>query len=296
MHGHMPVLFDTDAGELPGHMAQDDLLSPSCRGKGLGQVLLDGVRSQAPDFAAAMWFNDVNHRSYSKAGWTDVPGFRRYVRFLDAGRLAQEISNPWASRLARVAGPLALPLLDLPARLRRRRSLSLGPITRFDARFDALWERSKRSLGIAMRRNAAYLNWRFVARPFEAYRRVEAVDGSGALAGYTVCRSIDDEGSLVVRVLDVLADPGCSGALETLLLDAVAWARTQGATHVVCAAAQGALVSTLRRAGFLPNPRDEYHMVMHWEGRFPREVVTDVRRWYLTLCDADGDVWTDAEG
>src|SRR5262249_1100425 len=74
MHGHMPVIFDVAGREQLGHMAHDDLLHPSARGRGLGQLLLDGVRVAAPDFAAAMWFNEANHRSYTRAGWTDVPG------------------------------------------------------------------------------------------------------------------------------------------------------------------------------------------------------------------------------
>jgi GNAT superfamily N-acetyltransferase len=43
MHGHMPVVFDVDGREQLGHLAQDDLLHPNARGKGLGQVLLEGV-------------------------------------------------------------------------------------------------------------------------------------------------------------------------------------------------------------------------------------------------------------
>ena len=295
MHGHMPVVFDVDGVERLGHMAQDDLLHPSCRGRGLGQVLLAGATAGAPDFSAAMWFNDANHRSYAKAGWIDVPGFRRWVRFLDAGRLAAEMDRPPLALAARWLGRLALRAIDLPARARRRRDLVIAAVDAFDARFDALWERTKGGLGIAVRRDAAYLAWRWTEKPYTRYRRVAVSDPGGELRGYLVWRPVPEDGGLVGRVFDVLDDPACPGALDALLLHAVDAAREAGCTHVVCAAALPRLVAALRRLGFLPNRRTEHHMVTNWESAFAREHVTDIRRWHLTLGDADGDVWTEQE-
>jgi GNAT superfamily N-acetyltransferase len=293
MHGHMPVVFAVDGQERLGHMAHDDLLHPSARGKGLGQVLFDGVRTAAPDFAAAMWLNEVNHRSHSKSGWIDVPGFRHYVRFLDAGRLARKFSKPALASLARVGGPLALRLADLPGRLRRRSSLRLESLERFDARFDALWERAKPQLGIAVRRDAEYLNWRYVAMPTHRHERLAAITARGEAAGYVVWRPIPAGGGLVVWVLDVGWDPWQRGVLETLLLAVVAAAREQHAIQVVCVAAHPTVVRTLRSLGFLHNRRAEFHMVSNWEGVFARAEVTNIRRWHLTLGDADGDIWSE---
>ncbi len=293
MHGHMPVVYDVDGHERLGHMAQDDLLHPSCRGKGLGQVLLDGVRAQAPDFAAAMWFNDANHRSYGKAGWIDVPGFRRWVRFLDAGRLAREIGNPVLARAARVAGPIGLRALGVPGWLRRRGGLRFEPIEHFDARFDALWERAKSALGIAVRRSSAYLEWRFQQMPLRRYEIFAAVDARDQLLGYVIWRFVPEDGRMLVRIFDLLADPAERGVLEAMLAHVIDLARSENATHVVCAAAHPPLAAGLRGLGFLANRREEYHMISNWESGFAREDVTDIRRWYLTLGDADGDIWVD---
>jgi GNAT superfamily N-acetyltransferase len=291
MHGHMPVVFDVDGREQLGHLAQDDLLHPNARGKGLGQVLLEGVRAAALDFAGAMWFNEANHRSYGKAGWIDVPGFRYYARFLDAGRLAREFSRPLTAGLVRAGGPIALRLVDLPGRLRRARALRLEALERFDERFDALWERAKPHLGIAVRRNAEYLNWRYVAMPTHRHERLAAVTATGEVAGYVVWRPVPADGERIVRVLDVVWDPEHRGALETLLLAVVDLARTERASQVLCAAAHPTLTRVLRSLGFVPNRREEFHMVSNWERSFTQAEVTDIRRWHLTLGDADGDIW-----
>lgn len=294
MHGHMPVIFEVDGRELPGHMAQDDLLHPACRGKGLGQVLLDGVRTAAPDFAAAMWFNDANHRSYGKCGWIDVPGFRSYVRFLEAGPLTRHLPVWLAGPAARLVGPTLLGLLALPGRLRLRRDLHLEAISSFDQRFDALWARAAPGLGIAVRRDAAYLNWRYVAMPARRYERLAAVAADGNARGAVVWRPAVVDGDAVVRVLDIVWTPADRGVVETLLLAVVAHARSVGASRVICAAAHPHLVRALRSLGFMANAREEYHMVSNWEGQFTREQVTSIHRWHLTLGDADGDIWSES--
>jgi len=293
MHGHMPVIFDVDGQERPGHLAQDDLLHPAARGKGLGQRLLDGVRDAEPHLAAVMWLNEANHSSYRKAGWTDVHGFRHYVRVLDPERLARAVSNATIASLVRVGGSIALRVIDLPGRMRRRGDVRLEPLERFDERFDALWERARPHFGISVRRSAEYLNWRYVAMPTQDHQRLAAITAAGEASGYVVWRPVPAGGRLVVRVLDMGWDPQEPGVLEALLLAVVAAARGQRATQVVCAAAHPTLVHALRALGFLPSRREEPHMVSNWEGLLTREDVTDIRRWHLTLGDADGDVWSD---
>ncbi|HVH07950.1 MAG TPA: hypothetical protein VNE71_18300, partial [Myxococcota bacterium] len=196
MHGYMPLVIDVDGAERLGQMAQDDLLHASCRGKGLHKVLLDGATADAPNVAGAMWFNEVNHRSYLKCGWTDVPGFRRYVFFLDAARLADELGERRALALAvRAAGPLALSFLRARVRRAGRSGVRIDAIDRFDDRCERLYRKLAPGLGIAVRRSAAYLDWRFVAKPGGAYRRLAAMSPGGELAGWLVYRIDRSEAS-----------------------------------------------------------------------------------------------------
>jgi hypothetical protein len=60
---------------------------------------------------------------------------------------------------------------------------------------------------------------------------------------------------------------------------------------VLCAAAHPTLVRGLRWLGFLPNPREEFHMISNWGELAERADLTDIRAWHLTLGDADGDIW-----
>src|SRR5262249_31881605 len=152
------------------------------------------------------------------AGWTDVPGFRTYVRFLRAEALVQRFSTPGLAGLVRMAGPLALYLMDVPGRRRRSTTVRLDPVELFDGRFDALWDRAKAHLGISVRRTAEYLNWRYVAMPTHRHERMAAVTSAGEVVGYVVWRAVDAGDRPIVRVLDVVWDPRQGGVGETLLL------------------------------------------------------------------------------
>jgi GNAT superfamily N-acetyltransferase len=291
MHGHMPVVFGVNGAERLGYMAHDDLLRPNCRGQGLGQVLLEGVRAFAAEFAAVMWLNESNHRSYRKAGWVDVPGFRLYVRFLDAGSFARKLSKAALGSLVRIGGPLALSLVDWRVRVTGRRDLRLAAVKRFDTRVDALWDRAKSRAGISVCRTSDYLNWRYISIPTQCHERLAAVTEGGDVAGYVVWRVVPVDGDVIVRVLDVLWDPGERHALATLLLAVVDATRELGASRMLCAAAHPTLVRGLRWLGFLPSPREEFYMISNWGELAELADVTNIRAWHLTLGDADGDIW-----
>jgi hypothetical protein len=99
-----------------------------------------------------------------------------------------------------------------------RRALRLEALERFDARFDALWERAKPHLGIAVRRNAEYLNWRYVAMPTHRHERLAAVTPTGEVAGYVVWRPCQRTGSVSCACSMWSGTPDTGVRLETLLL------------------------------------------------------------------------------
>lgn len=146
-------------------------------------------------------------------------------------------------------------------------------------------------LGIIVRRSAAYLNWRFVAKPENSYQRKAAVAAGRSLIEYVVYRVVDGDEGPSVRILDLLVDFDAQGALEQLVAEALHTAREVEATHVVAAASKPELARRLGRIGFLRKPHDEYYMVENYLAALSREQVCDIRHWYLTLSDADGDCW-----
>ena len=98
------------------------------------------------------------------------------------------------------------------------------PIRRFDASFTALWERLAPKFDLAVRRDAAYLNWRYIEPPHVRYSIV-ALKRQGEVHGYAVYRHVHEPLGRVTLLVDFLADPDDRAGYE----DAAALGRSRGA-------------------------------------------------------------------
>jgi len=99
------------------------------------------------------------------------------------------------------------------------RSRPLGaecePIRRFDTSFSGLWERLAPKFDLAVRRDAPYLNWRYVEPPHVRYSIV-ALKRHGVAQGYAVYRHRHEPLGRVTTLVDFLVD---SHAVEVAALD-----------------------------------------------------------------------------
>lgn len=291
MHGHMPQQCSVNGNPQRFFLAHDDLLAAECRGKGLGMVMLNGVAEQNESFAGALWHNAPNRKLYAKCGWTDLSKLKSWVLVMDPQRNLE-------ARLGRNAltGALSTVLKKLLA-LRRalgRAGRSVGcrveEISRFDASFDALFERSAPALPVAVARTAAYLNWKFVEKPDNRYRRFAAIDSSGVLRAYVVVSAGEQREEPVGSILDLLGDPGHPQALDAAIRRGLNWLQSQSVVEVSCVGSDRAL-SCLGRFGFRQRASEAGFMFRHWESVFEADFVNNIDNWYITGSDADGDAW-----
>jgi len=291
MHGHMPQLLSVNGTPRRFFLAHDDLLAAECRGKGLGKVMLNGTAQHNDSFAGALWHNVPNRKLYAKCGWMDCSRLVSGIWIIDPRRNVE-------ARLGR--NPLSFALSGLlRALLALRNALRLAgrstayrvtEVNRFDAAFDGLFERAARSLPIVVVRNADYLNWKFVDKPGNSYRRFAALDSSGAPRAYVVVSGGDRNTESTGRVLDLLGDPDHPEALDAVVRRGLEWLRSQGIAEVSCVGSARAL-SCLTRFGFRQRPSETGFMFIHWESVFDKDFVSNIDNWYITGSDADGDAW-----
>ena len=78
------------------------------------------------------------------------------------------------------------PVVQIVSRSRPLRA-ECEPIRRFDSSFTALWERLAPKFDLAVRRDAPYLNWRYIEPPHVRYS-VVALKRQGEVHGYAVYR------------------------------------------------------------------------------------------------------------
>ena len=124
------------------------------------------------------------------------------------------------------------------------------PVERFDAAFDAAFERARPNIGLAQVRSSGFLNWRYVDAPFASYD-CRALFRDGELAGYVVLNRADTPIGLFGRVTDIFAYAGTARDYALLLGEADRVFRAWGCdTGQLGSCAMPAIDAAARMAGF----------------------------------------------
>ena len=101
-----------------------------------------------------------------------------------------------------------------------------------------------------MRRDAAYLNWRYIEPPHVRYS-VVALKRQGEVHGYAVYRHRHEPLGRVTMLVDFLVDPDDVSGLKTLLRWVDRAARAEDSDKVRCSVMHGAFRRVLRRERLL---------------------------------------------
>lgn len=86
-------------------------------------------------------------------------------------------------------------LFKLRARFKRKRKeigespLKIEQVSRFDEEYESFWNQNRKHFEVITVRDSAYLNWRFVDRPYRTYENFICRDKKGDVGGYVVLRT-----------------------------------------------------------------------------------------------------------
>ena len=142
-----------------------------------------------------------------------------------------------------------------------------------------------------MARGEKYLNWKFVDKPFNNYRIFAAADKTKQLFGYIVLKIERSEGEVRGKIVDILANPEKPEVFGALIQKGIQEFVRVRANYIEIVCTYPPFAKWLRKMGFIRKPSPLWFMVKNWEGLFDREFIGDIKNWYLTLGDADGDAW-----
>ncbi|QDU67387.1 GNAT family N-acetyltransferase [Engelhardtia mirabilis] len=265
-----------------------------------------------PDWRKRGIFSSLDRASMVEAGrrgWAAVfglPNRRSAHIFLELGWDQIGLIRPWSFVLR--SGPearalrftdgrlasLLLPATGLrcrrgEARLRRAAAgYSVAPLSRFPEEVCALSKRVEREFPFMVRRDAAYLNWRFIDNPAELHAVLGIHAANGDLAGYVVVQR-PRAGEHLGYLVDVLApDPGARAAAILAGLEDL---RAAGAAMAQATAVDDSWwMERLVEAGFLPPKAENHLIVIRYAHDRDHPVVAGAERassWYLTDGDRD---------
>ena len=161
-------------------------------------------------------------------------------------------------------------------------------IQRFDASFTTLWETLASKFDLAVRRDAAYFNWKYVDVPHVRYS-IAALRRDDRNVGYAVYRHLRESRGRVTLLVDFLTDPDDEGGLDTLIRWVDREARLADSDKIRTFAMHGEFRRILRRAGYFVGQvdgrvrRESQHLGV------PADFYTRTERWHVTIGDSDQD-------
>lgn len=283
-YASMPVRLHWGGQELRSSWGMDVFLRPEARGKGIGALLFT-TWSDHVDVALGLGLTPSSYGLFKKLRYADVGPVPFFQRLLDPVAVARRRLGPW---LGAAAGLLLRGALAVgwPERALAGSAVTVAPITGFGAEYDTLWERCRSGYAMCVRRDAAYLNWKYVSCPTRRYALHEARRG-GALAGFAVSRHEDYRGLRLGWIVDVFAEAQDAAAKDALLGAVLQGFRDAGVARAQAFAMNAALAADLRRRGFSATPSPMQFCV---RASVPSaEVFADPGRWHVVFGDSDMD-------
>jgi len=272
----------------------DVMTDPDWRKRGIFSRLDREAMGETARLGWPLVFGLPNRRSahiFLELGWESIGTLRPWTLVLDASPGGRELR----AREGRLRGLFA-PLAARRARAARRRlgdagrGLEARALERFPAEVEALSRRIERRFAFMVRRDAAWLDWRFLRAPSRLHRAIGLFERSGDLAGYALVQ-VPRPGERLGYLVDVLAPS--EEALAAALAAGLDALEREGAALVQATAIDGSWWrGVLARSAFQPSrPASALSVILHLHQ--PRHALAAAARpaagWYFTDGDRDDE-------
>ena len=279
----MPVRLSVKGREVRGSWGMDVMVAPERQRRGLGEVLF---RTWDRNVGASLGLglSDASYRLFQKLGWPDVGPVPCLVKPLTR----RAVRHPrWPMPINRLISAVTWPIVAIVARARPLRA-EVRIVQRFDDSFTRLWEKLAGKFDLAVRRDAAYLNWKFVGAPHVRYS-VAALLRDGQTAGYAVYRHLQEPRGRVTLLVDFLADPDDVSGFQTLLRWVDREARHEDSDKIRAFAMHAGFRHVMRRSGYF-QVKSTMEFVIKVNGAdVTPDFYEDTHTWHITLGDSDQD-------
>lgn len=278
-----PVRVSVGGVERDGAWLSEPVVAAERDRQGLHEVLMRAT-SREHEVVLASGLSEATHDLLQQLRLAVPITLPRLVKPLSRRALRRP---DWPQPVNRLVSAVTLPIVRVVARQRPLRE-SVEVVSRLDAEVDALWLRAAPKLALAVRRDAAYLSWRYLQPPHARYA-VAVLRRADAVAGYVVYRHTHEPRGRVTDVVDFLSEPGDDRALKTLLRWVDREARAADSDKIRCHALHAGFRRVLRRSGYF-GVSSRRPLAVKVAGESPaRAFYTRTADWHFTLGDGASD-------
>ena len=279
----MPVKLDVNGHEIDAAWGMDVMVAPERQRQGLGDLLFK-TWDRNVGASLGLGLSESSYRLFQKLQWPDIGPVPCFVKPLTRRALRRPT---WPVQLNRLVSWVTLPWIKLVARARPLEG-EVRTVRQFDDRFNRLWERVKTKFAFAIRRDAAYLHWKYVAPPHVRYS-VAVLERGPEVAGYVVYRHVREPRGRVTLLVDFLADPDDASAVVTLLRWIDREARAADSDKIRTFSMNEAFRKHLRKSGYYAVKSTMEFVAKVNAVNVPPAFYKDTSRWHVTLGDSDQD-------
>ena len=279
----MPVTLSLRGADVQGSWGMDVMVAPERQRQGLGEVLF---RTWDRHVGASLGLgsSEASFQLFRKLRWPDVGPVPCFVKPLTR----RALRHPgWPRGLNRLVSAVTLPFVKVVARSRPLRA-EVRLLQRFDDSFSELWESISHKFGLAVRRDAAYLNWKYTSAPHVRYS-IAALRRNERNVGYAVYRHAVEPHGRVTLLVDFLTDPDDHDGFTTLLGWLDREARRADSDKIRVYAFHEAYSRVLRRCGYFQVKSTMELVVKVNAMEVPSTFYEETGDWHVTLGDSDQD-------
>lgn len=291
--GRMPMEFAIKGKRQRGYFIHDLYVHPAYRERGLGffitKSLYQCIEDKSKSFCCCIWTSPLNlaiqkRRKYHEL-WAD-----RYVKILDPHpQVSKFIKSAPFAKLCSFMLRAFLSFADCILLRLFSPSVKVSEVKRFDGRFDYLSSRVVKKTGISPYKSSAYLNWKYIDRPFNNFVNL-AFTKNGQITGVIVLGIRREAGYVVGKIVDILVDPDDTRTTSALCRASVDYFRCRK-VHAIECLGDKRIMRLFRRFLFFRRVDDQPIMLANINQSDENEYLVDIDNWHLTHGDSDGFMW-----
>ena len=279
----MPVGLSLKGKEIQGCWGMDVMVAPERQRQGLGEVLFR-TWDRHVGASLGLGLSESSYQLFQKLRWPDAGPVPCFVKPLTRRALRRP---DWPPGLNRLVSAITLPVVKVVSRARPLRA-EVRLLQRFDDSFTDLWKSVASKFDLAVRRDAAYLNWKYAAAPHVRYS-IAALRRNDRNVGYAVYRHLVEPHGRVTLLVDFLTDPDDQDGFETLLGWVDREARRADSDKIRVYALHAAYGRSLRKSGYFQVKSTMRLVVKVNAVEVPATFYQETDGWHITVGDSDQD-------
>jgi GNAT superfamily N-acetyltransferase len=279
----MPVRLTVNGEEIAAAWGMDVMVAPERQRQGLGDQLFR-TWDRSVGASLGLGLSESSYRLFQKMRWPDIGPVPCLVKPLS--RRALRVPT-WPQAVNRLVSYVTYPWVRLVARTRPLQG-EVRTVRHFDEGFTRLWDRVRDQFTFAVRRDAPYLNWKYIQAPHVRYS-VAILERGGDAAGYVVYRHKQEPRGRVTLLVDFLTAPDDSAGMLTLLRWVDREARAADSDKIRTYAMHEGFRKLLRKSGYYSVKSTMEFVAKVNAVEVPAEYYKDTSQWHVTLGDSDQD-------